>query len=94
MAQSDPHDLSPSAASVPLTERDERSPMRAMNLCLNCLSTGADPVEVGREKGNQRDPYRDTVALCPPCTAALVDGHFDVLHERFNSDRTVRRDQP
>jgi hypothetical protein len=63
-----------------------------LNLCMNCLERDAVNVEVGREKGSQRDPYRDTVALCDPCRDALLSGNFDMLHERFNSERTVRRE--
>jgi hypothetical protein len=32
------------------------------------------------------------VALCDPCRDALLSGNFDMLHERFNSERTVRRE--
>lgn len=64
---------------------------RRLNLCLNCLQDGAAGVEVGREKGTQRDPYRETVTLCEPCRDALTAGRLDLLHERYSVERTVRR---
>lgn len=76
-------------ASQTVTNKNGRV---AMNLCLNCLQGDAAPVDVGPEEGSQRDPYRRTVALCPACTDALTSGRLDVLHERYSSERTVRRE--
>lgn len=63
-----------------------------MTLCLNCLEeTTQRPTPVGHDIGSQRDPNYRTVQLCEVCSDALVDGHFDVLHERYNQERTIRR---
>lgn len=63
-----------------------------MMLCLNCLQPGAVSVEVGPEKGSQRDPYREKLPLCEECRDALLYGSFDVLHERYSAERTIRRE--
>ncbi len=62
---------------------------RSISLCLNCLSAGARPVEVGPQKGVQIDPYREAVDLCDACRNALLGGHFDVLARRFQRSRVV-----
>lgn len=63
-----------------------------IRLCLNCLSTGANAVAVGPDKGGQRDSYRDTVDLCLECKAALLTGKFHVLATRHKVERTIRVD--
>lgn len=62
-----------------------------LNLCLNCLAAGASGVDVGPEKGSQRDPYRDELQLCDDCKAALLAGDFARLASRYSVERTVRR---
>ena len=62
-----------------------------LSLCLNCLeATAVVDVPVGPDKGTQRDPYRDTLSLCPTCSGALLDGDFAQLAERHTAERTVR----
>lgn len=62
-------------------------------LCDNCLITDEDVkgVRVGPDKGTQRDPYWDSVSLCPTCGQALLGADFEMLHDRYASERTVRR---
>lgn len=60
-------------------------------LCLNCLQAGAKGVEVGPDKGTQRDPYRATLPLCETCEGALLDGDFQTLAERQTNERVVSR---
>lgn len=67
--------------------------MSRMTLCLNCLNPGAIPVEVGPEKGNQRDPYRDTLDLCDICASALVNADFATLADRQADERMIKREQ-
>lgn len=62
-----------------------------INLCANCLQDGAVGVDVGAEKGTQRDPYREAVQLCPTCAEALSRGDFEAIHERFAESRTIER---
>lgn len=62
----------------------------SLSLCNNCLKVDAESVPIGHDKGGQRDPYRDIVWLCPECSAALHAGDFATLHERYESERTVR----
>ncbi len=63
----------------------------ALNLCLNCLQPGAKAVEVGPEKGSQRDPYREQLPLCEACTNALLTGDFTVLSTRYSEERMFNR---
>lgn len=63
---------------------------RSLTLCLNCLSPGASAVEVGPEKGSQRDPYRDALDLCDLCRDALLAGNFSLLAEQQADQRTIR----
>lgn len=58
-------------------------------LCGNCLHRGAARIEVGRERGPQRDTSRALVPLCEPCRTALVGGDFATLNGRFAAERTV-----
>jgi hypothetical protein len=61
-----------------------------ISLCINCLGrTGVHAVEVGEEKGSQRDPYRSKIDLCVDCKTALVNGKMDVLRDRYNNSREV-----
>ncbi len=64
-----------------------------MILCLNCLETGAKGVPVGRDKGTQRDPYRESVPLCEPCTTALLAGDFVTLAERNRRERVIKAER-
>lgn len=54
-----------------------------MRLCDNCKTSDDDgettvrPVDVGPEKGSQRDPYRSTIDLCDDCVALLCEGKVD-----------------
>lgn len=63
-----------------------------MRLCLNCLLLGAEAVNVGPEKGSQRDPYNETVDLCPQCKRYLLAGDFGGLSSRYAAERTVTRE--
>jgi hypothetical protein len=60
-----------------------------LNLCLNCLEPGAVPVPIGGPKGHQMDQYYEEVQLCPVCKAALEEGDFRTLSNRFAEQRTV-----
>jgi hypothetical protein len=67
-------------------------------VCGNCLTTytasgpnRVRPIDVGPEKGNQRDPYRAVLHLCRLCGDALTAGRWDVLHERYAAERKVER---
>ena len=61
-----------------------------MKLCSNCLETGDwRNLEVGPDRGTQRDPYRATVSLCGECAEALLQGAFSRLHERYRAERTI-----
>jgi len=62
-----------------------------LNLCANCLHPGATGVDVGPEKGSQRDPYRESLPLCPPCAEALLTGDLATLSENYSAERTIRR---
>lgn len=62
-----------------------------LNLCLNCLEPDAHGVEVGPEKGSQRDPYREHVQLCETCKLALLGGDFGALSIRYAKERKVSR---
>jgi hypothetical protein len=66
-----------------------------VRLCANCLCTGdastVKPVPVGPEKGSQRDPYRDSLDLCEPCSTALLSGNLGVFAGRYSHERTVSR---
>ena len=63
-----------------------------MNLCGNCLEVGEHkPLDVGPDKGTQRDPYRNRVVLCEPCATALLAGDFATLHARYRAERAVTR---
>lgn len=57
-----------------------------ITLCLNCHER-ADvvDVEVGPEKGSQRDPYRTKLSLCPTCAEMLVTGNLEGLAMRCHS---------
>lgn len=62
-------------------------------ICTNCMGYGdIVPCSVGPEKGTQRDPYRNEILLCPPCTFALTDGRLSEFHARYGSEITVTRD--
>lgn len=63
----------------------------ALHLCVNCFDEGATPVDVGREQGNQRDPFRDQIDLCIPCRDALQTGNMTAFHERWEKQKTVTR---
>jgi hypothetical protein len=65
-----------------------------MRLCINCLDLGAKAVNVGPEKGSQRDPYNETVDLCEQCERCLLTGDFGGLSFRYNSERLVQRQAP
>lgn len=60
-------------------------------VCHNCLAVGARPIDVGPDKGTQRDPFRASVPLCSTCEAALLDGNFMALHERYVEERVLLR---
>lgn len=62
-----------------------------MRLCLNCLDLGAKAVNVGPEKGSQRDPYNETVDLCGRCERYLLSGNFAGLSSRYAAERNVTR---
>jgi hypothetical protein len=62
-----------------------------MRLCLNCLDLGAKAVNVGPEKGSQRDPYTETVDLCEQCERCLLTGNFAELSSRYRAERNVTR---
>lgn len=62
-----------------------------MNLCINCLETGAQPRPIGPDQGTQRDPYRETIPLCDACWVPLYAGNLPVFHARFAATRTVIR---
>lgn len=64
---------------------------RRLDLCLNCLESGAVQVEVGPDKGSQRDPYRDKLPLCETCRGALLSGDFALLAERYSPTRVIDR---
>lgn len=61
-------------------------------LCFNCLSPGSTSVEVGPERGTQRDPYRERVSLCKICAIALANGDFQALHSRYREQALYTRD--
>lgn len=62
-------------------------------LCTNCLTySDVYGVEVGNDKGSQRDPYREKLTLCNDCSVALTGGRLDVFHERYSDERTVKRE--
>lgn len=66
--------------------------MTDLSLCLNCLEAGATTgVEVGPDRGSQRDPWRQKVILCERCREALLDGDFGTLAERFREKREISR---
>lgn len=65
-----------------------------LSLCLNCLEPGAIAIDVGPDQGSQRDPYRQKAWLCPTCGAALLEGDFSTLAERWRAERPVRRPEP
>lgn len=64
-----------------------------MVLCENCLERTDKPqrVPVGHDLGSQRDPYRIERTLCEACAGALVQGEWDVLHDRYSAERRVQR---
>ena len=62
-----------------------------VTLCDNCMDRDARPVEVGPERGTQREPYRNTVTLCSICSAALQRGEFVTLHRRYADETLVRQ---
>lgn len=62
-----------------------------LDLCLNCLEPGAQPIPIGHDKGSQRDPYRETLPLCSACEGALLEGRMETFHSRFAISRTVVR---
>lgn len=64
----------------------------ALSLCLNCLERGASSIEVGPEKGSQRDPFRETLNLCDTCSSALLAGDFATLADRQADERMIKRD--
>lgn len=64
----------------------------SITLCSNCLESGAKGMEVGEQKGTQRDPWRNHIIVCDPCKQALLEGCFGVLHRRYRAKRIVRRD--
>lgn len=59
--------------------------------CINCLALGASAVDVGPERGTQRDPYRATLVLCERCEKALLDGRLDDFHAEYVDARTIYR---
>lgn len=62
-------------------------------LCVNCMAYGdVRSVEVGQEKGSQRDPYREQLLLCGTCAAALTSGQLSTFHDRFANDNLITRD--
>ena len=63
----------------------------SLTLCLNCLQPGASAIQVGPDKGTQRDPYRDSVDLCDTCQAALLNADFATLADRQADVRTIKR---
>lgn len=66
--------------------------VKTITLCLNCLTrTNVTSVAVGPEKGSQRDPYREHLALCNICAKALLEGDFETLHIAFRRDVTITR---
>lgn len=67
--------------------------MNSLTLCLNCLENGARPRSIGPEKGNQMDPYRDTIDLCIECWDALSTGKMRVFNNRYRDSRQIDRDQ-
>lgn len=64
--------------------------MTRVTLCVNCLESGAAPVAVGPDKGNQFDSYRDTIDLCFICKDALYAGDFETLASRHTNERILR----
>lgn len=60
-------------------------------LCMNCLQSGAKGVDVGPDKGSQRDPYRESIPLCEICEGALLEGNFEVLAARHTNERVINR---
>lgn len=67
-----------------------------ITLCLNCLgrADGVRAVDIGPEKGTQRDPYRDAVDLCPICQTALLSGDFAKLAERNRTSTVIEVGEP
>lgn len=69
--------------------------MSTRSLCENCLEVREDvrPLEIGPDKGHQRDPYREQLQLCGECAAPLLDHSLPAFHARFKSERetTIRR---
>lgn len=61
-------------------------------LCLNCMRPGAVMFPVGREKGNQRDPYREEIPLCGGCRDALESGDIGLFLSCYVERRTLDRD--
>lgn len=64
-----------------------------MRLCNNCLdsSDSVRAVPVGPDKGSQRDPYRETLDLCPLCRDALISGDLSSFHDFYCSERTIKQ---
>jgi hypothetical protein len=63
-----------------------------LTLCLNCLQAdNVSDVEVGPEKGSQRDAFRNTISLCEICESALLNGDFATLADRQADERMIKR---
>jgi hypothetical protein len=65
-----------------------------MNLCLNCLEAGGKGFPIGHEKGDQRDPYRETISLCADCSGALSSGNLWLFNQRFRAERVINNGGP
>jgi hypothetical protein len=61
----------------------------AFILCENCLETDGAKVTLGPELGSQRDPFRDTIVLCPDCSKALLSHDLFTFTGRFTTTRTI-----
>jgi hypothetical protein len=61
------------------------------SMCDNCLEVRDDvkPVEIGPDKGSQRDPYRERLDLCGDCSKPLLDHDLPEFHARYVSVREI-----